>query len=396
MTVGLEHEDELARETTALRRDLHAHPELGFKEFRTAETVAGVLRASGIEVSEGVGGTGVVATIRGRRGGGGAIGLRADMDALSIQEQTGASYASRTEGVMHACGHDGHTAVLVGAARRLAARPDFAGTVHAIFQPAEEGLGGAPAMLEDGLFERFPCDSVYALHTAPGMPVGTIATASGPLMSAAGLFEVTFSGAGGHGGQGAHLTADLIVAAANYVLALQTVVARDVPALETAVISVGYVNGGSAEAPNVMPATLALGGTMRCFSRDTQELLGRRLEELAQSLAAAYRCTAAVQVTWVTPPLINPPDQAEIVVRAAAAAVGENNVHRTMPPVTGGEDFAFLMEARPGALVFLGNDPAGGGAVHNVHTPHYDFNDDAISVGVAYWTSLVKQVLGGG
>jgi hippurate hydrolase len=208
------------------------------------------------------------------------------------------------------------------------------------------------------LFERFPCDSVYALHTAPGLPVGIIATAAGPLMSAAGLFGVTFSGAGGHGGQGAHLTADLTVAQASYVLALQSVVARDVPALETAVVSVGYISGGSAQSPNVMPATLLLGGTTRCFSRETQMLVGRRLEELAQSLAAAYRCTASVELTWVTPPLVNPPEQAGIVVRAATAALGDSNVRGDMPPVTGGEDFAFMMERKPGALVFLCNDAA--------------------------------------
>lgn len=395
MTAERTGDDHLARETIALRRDLHAHPELGFQEVRTAGVVAQLLRESGIAVTEGVGGTGVVGTIRGRRPGG-AIGLRADMDALSIHEQTGVAHASRTEGVMHACGHDGHTAVLVAAARTLAASPDFAGTVQVIFQPAEEGLGGAAAMLEDGLFERFPCDSVYALHTAPGLPVGVIATASGPLMAAGGLFEVTFSGAGGHGGQGAHLAADLTVAQASYVLALQSVVARDVPALETAVISVGYINGGSAQSPNVMPAELSLGGTVRCFSRDTQTLVGRRLDELAQSLAAAYRCTASVELTWVSPPLVNPPEQAGIVVRAATAALGDSSVHGDMPAVTGGEDFAFMMERKPGALVFLGNDAADLAAVHNVHTPHYDFNDDAIPVGVAYWTKLVYQQLGSG
>jgi hippurate hydrolase len=234
-------DSDLLGELTEFRRDLHSHPELGFQEIRTAGLVAAALRASGVDVAEQVGGTGVVGTIRGRRAGEGSIGLRADMDALSLVEETGLSYASRTPGLMHGCGHDGHTAVLLGAARRLAADRDCAGSVHFIFQPAEEGLGGAAAMLEDGLFERFPCDAVYALHTALGLPVGMIATGTGAMMAAGGTFEVTFTGAGGHGGQGAHLTPDLIVAQATYVMALQTIVSRNVPSLETAVVSVGYV-----------------------------------------------------------------------------------------------------------------------------------------------------------
>src|SRR4051794_39958231 len=255
----------LLGELTEFRQDLHAHPELGFQETRTAARVAAALRACGVHVTEGVGGTGVVGTIHGSGSGAASIGLRADMDALSLVEETGLPYASRTPGLMHGCGHDGHTTVLLGAARRLAADRDFAGSVHVIFQPAEEGLGGASAMLDDGLFERFACDAVYALHTGPGLPVGTIATGTGALMAAGGTFDVTFTGTGGHGGQGAHLTADLMVAQATYVMALQTIVSRSVPALETAVVSVGYVNAGSPDAPNVLPAELSLGGTLRCF-----------------------------------------------------------------------------------------------------------------------------------
>src|SRR3954467_11411146 len=213
---------DLLAELTEFRRDLHSHPELGFQEIRTAARVAAALRAQGVDVTEGVGGTGVVGTIRGIGSGDGSIGLRADMDGLSLVEETGLPYASRTPGLMHGCGHDGHTAVLLGAARRLAAERDFGGSVHVLFQPAEEGLGGASAMLEDGLFERFACDAVYALHTAPGLPVGTIATGIGAIMAAGGLFEVTFTGAGGHGGQGAHLAPDLTVTQAAYITALQT------------------------------------------------------------------------------------------------------------------------------------------------------------------------------
>src|SRR5918997_4608780 len=271
MTPTDELDPTLLEELTEFRRDLHAHPELGFEETRTAARVAAALRAAGVEVTEGIGGTGVVGTIRGTTSGGGSIGLRADMDALSLEEETGLPYASRTPGLMHGCGHDGHTTVLLGAARRLAAGRDFEGSVHVIFQPAEEGLGGAAAMLDDGLFERFPCDAVYSLHTGPGLPVGTIATGTGAIMAAGGTFDVTFTGTGGHGGQGAHLTSDLMVAQATYIMALQTIVSRNVPALETAVVSVGYVNAGSPDAPNVLPAELSLGGTLRCFSKESQD-----------------------------------------------------------------------------------------------------------------------------
>jgi amidohydrolase len=386
-------DSELLGELTELRHDLHAHPELGFQEIRTAARVAAALRALGVDVTEGVGGTGLVATIRGAGSGGGSIGLRADMDALSLTEETGLPYASRTPGLMHGCGHDGHTAVLLGAAHRLAADRDFAGSVHLMFQPAEEGLGGASAMLEDGLFERFPCDAVYALHTGPGLPVGTIATGTGAIMAGGGTFDVTFTAAGGHGGQGAHLTPDLTVAQATYVMALQSIVSRNIPALETAVVSVGYVNGGHPDAPNVLPAELELGGTLRCFSTEAQDLVGRRIHELADAIAAAYGCSATARVTWVTTPLVNAPDQVDIVARAAASVLGEENVVTDMGPITGGEDFALMLDATPGALVFLGNGTAPDGTVHNVHTPHYDFNDEAIGVGVAVWDRLVRQQL---
>ena len=394
MTTPIDELDrDLLEELTEFRRDLHAHPELGFQELRTSARVAAELRAAGIDVTEGVGRTGVVGTIRGNRPGGGSIGLRADMDALSLIEETGLPYASRTAGLMHGCGHDGHTTVLLGAARQLAADRDFAGSVHVIFQPAEEGLGGAAAMLDDGLFEHFPCDAVYALHTGPGLPVGTIATGTGAVMAAGGTFDVTFTGAGGHGGQGAHLTADLIVAQATYVMAVQTIVSRNVPALETAVVSVGYINAGSADAPNVLPAELSLGGNLRCFSKESQELVARRIHELADTIAAAYGCSATARVTWVTTPLVNTADQVDIVARAAASVLGAENVLTDLPPITGGEDFALMLDATPGAFVFLGNGTAPDGTVHNVHTPHYDFNDDAIGVGVALWNRLVRQQL---
>jgi amidohydrolase len=370
MTTPIDELDsDLIGELTEFRRDLHSHPELGFQETRTAARVAAALRASGVDVTEGVGGTGLVGTIRGVGSGDANIGLRADMDALSLVEETGLPYASRTPGIMHGCGHDGHTAVLLGAARRLAADRDFGGSVHVIFQPAEEGLGGASAMLDDGLFERFPCDAVYALHTAPGLPVSVIATGTGAVMAGGGTFAVTFTGAGGHGGQGAHLASDLTVAQATYVMALQTIVSRNVPALETAVVSVGYVNGGRPDAPNVMPAELSLGGTMRCFSKEAQDLVAGRIHELAETIAAAYGCSATARVTWVTTPLVNTPDQVEIVARAARSVLGTENVFTDMAPITGGEDFALMLEARPGGFVFPGNGTAPDGAVHNERRP---------------------------
>src|SRR4051794_10674270 len=384
---------DLLGELVEFRHDLHSHPELGFQEPRTAALVAAALRACGVDVTEGIGGTGVVGTIRGVGSGDGSLGLRPDMDALSLVEETGLPYTSRTPGLMHGCGHDGHTAVLLGAARRLSADRDFGGLVHVIFQPAEEGLGGASAMLEDGLFGRFPCDAVYALHTAPGLPVGMIATGTGPVMAGGGTFDVTFTGAGGHGGQGAHLTPDVMVAQATYVMALQTIVSRNVPSLETAVVSVGYVLGGRPDAPNVMPAELSLGGTLRCFSKEAQALVARRIHELADTIAAAYGCSATARVTWVTTPLVNAADQVDIVARAAASVPGAENVFTDMAPITGGEDFALMLEATPGALVFLGNGTAPDGAIHNAHPPHYDFNDEAIGAGVAFWDRLVRQQL---
>lgn len=386
-------DSDLLGELTEFRRDLHSHPELGFQETRTAARVAAALRAWGVDVTEGIGGTGLVGTIRGVGSSDRSIGLRADMDALSLVEETGLPYESRSPGLMHGCGHDGHTAVLLGAARRLAAARDFDGSVHVIFQPAEEGLGGASAMLDDGLFERFPCDAVYALHTAPGLPVGVIATGTGPIMAGGGTFDVTFTGTGGHGGQGAHLAPDLTVAQASYVMALQTIVSRTVPALETAVVSVGYVNGGRPDAPNVMPAELSLGGTLRCFSKDAQDLVARRIHELADAIAAAYGCSATARVAWVTTPLVNAPDQVDIVARAARSVLGTENVFTDMAPIAGGEDFALMLEATPGALAFLGNGTAPDGTIHNVHTPYYDFNDEAIGPGVAFWIRLVRQQL---
>jgi hippurate hydrolase len=384
------HQPELA----AIRQDIHAHPEMGLEEVRTAALVAAKLREWGVEVTEGVGGTGVVGTIRGKLPGQRAIGLRADMDALAIHEATGAPHASTHPGTMHACGHDGHTTMLLGAAQHLAATRNFGGTVQLIFQPAEEGRGGARKMLADGLFDRFPVDSVYGMHNQPGLPVGQFAIRPGPFLAGTSGWRATFHGNGGHGGAGPHLAADLSVVLAHFVLGLQTIVGRNVPPLETAVISVGHISGGSDQAVNVMPAELLVSGTARCFTPATQLIIEKRMAELAHGLAALHGATASFDIRWGTVPLVNHAEQTAVAAAAAQALVGEDAVDTDAGAVTGGEDFAFMLQARPGAFIFVGNGTPADGVVHGLHTPKYDFNDEAIPVGAAYWVNLVERELG--
>ncbi len=379
----------------AIRQDIHAHPEMGLEEVRTAGLVAANLRSWGIDVTEGVGGTGVVGTIVGRRPGQRAIGLRADMDALAILEKTDLRYASTKPGTMHACGHDGHTAMLLGAARYLAEHPDFGGTLHLIFQPAEEGRGGAVAMLKDGLFTRFPCDAVYGLHNSPGIPVGQFACATGPMMSAADMWHVRFRGVGGHGGLAPHLTTDITYAQAQFVLGLQGIIGRNVPPLEAAVISVGHISAGSADSPNVVPSELLISGTARSFSDAVRDLLEQRLAALAQSAAAAWGATAEPVYQRITPAVVNPAERAAVQVAAAGAVVGDGNVNGALRPTTGGEDFAEMMRVVPGAFMRIGNGVAADGSFKGLHTPGYDFNDAILPLGIAYWVSLVEQELGG-
>ncbi|MGK7868372.1 M20 aminoacylase family protein [Falsiroseomonas sp. E2-1-a20] len=381
-------------ELAAIRQDIHAHPEMGMEEHRTAALVAARLRDWGVEVAEGVGRLGVVGTIRGTRPGQRVIGLRADMDALQIPEATGVPYASTNPGVMHACGHDGHTTMLLGAAKYLAENRDFAGTVHLIFQPAEEGRGGARAMLADGLFERFPCDAVYGLHNKPTLAAGQFATRKGPALAATDSFAVTFRGTGGHGGSTPHLATDITIVQAHFVLALQTIVGRNVPAVEAAVLSVGSIQGGSPVSPNVMPAELVVTGTSRSYAPKVRDLLERRIGELATGLAAAHGCTAEVAYRRGVPALVNHAEQTDLAVAAAARLVGEAAVDAQFPPVTGGEDFALMLEARPGAFMFIGGGKGPDGTSPNLHTPHFDFNDAIIPMGVAYWVSVVDQELG--
>ena len=381
--------DELIR----IRRDIHAHPETSFEETRTAAIVAEKLRGWGLDVTEGVGRTGVVGTLKGRRPGNRAVGLRADMDALNIVEQTGLPHASTIPGKMHACGHDGHTTMLLGAARYLAETPDFAGQVHFIFQPAEEAGGGAARMVEDGLFDRFPCDAVYGMHNGPGMPAGRFRLRPGPMMAAVDFFTVTFRGTGGHGGSTPHLATDTTIAQAHFVLALQNVIGRNVPALEPAVVSIGSIQGGSPSSPNVIPAEVAIRGTVRTFSDTIRDTIERRMRELADAHAAAQGCTAEVIYDRLCQALVNHPDQTAIATRAAVSLVGQGSVEGNAQPITGGEDFSDMLRVKPGAFIFIGNGVAADGSHHPVHTPRYDFNDDIIPLGAAYWVSLVREEL---
>ena len=383
----------LVPELVAIRRDIHAHPELGLEEHRTAALVAEKLKSWGIETTEGVGGTGVVGTIRGKLPGQRSIGLRADMDALALTEQTALPYASQTEGKMHACGHDGHTTMLLGAARHLSENRDFAGTVQLIFQPAEEGRGGAAKMLADRLFERFPCDAVYGLHNMPGIPLGHFAIRKGAYMASAARWDVKFTGNGGHGGASPYLVADLSIVQAHFVLGLQTIIGRNISALDSAVISVGYIGGGSINACNVMPSELIVSGTSRCFSKEIQEVLDRRMRELAEGLAKLHGAQAEVTIAWGAPTVINHDEQVDVAIAAATELVGADAVTGNARPITGGEDFGYMLEVKPGSFIFLGNGTNPDGSYHAVHTPKYDFNDEIIPLGVAYWIGLVKQEL---
>ena len=380
-------------ELIAIRHDLHAHPETGFEERRTAGIVASTLRGWGLDVTDGVGRTGVVATLKGKQPGTRSIGLRADMDALNIEETTGLPYASTVSGKMHACGHDGHTAILLGAAYTLAQHRDFAGTIHFIFQPAEEGLGGGLAMLGDGLLERFPAEKLYGLHNWPGMPVGRFGTATGAFMAAGDTWTVTLRGTGGHGGAGAHLATDVTVAQAEFVMAVQTIVSRNVPALKSAVISVGYVSGGIWDAPNVIPSQIVIRGTTRSFDEKVRELLERRLGEVAHAVAAVHGCTAELQYERIFAPLVNDADCTATAIAVARSIVGEGQVETTMTPVTGSEDFSFMLQQRPGNYIMLGNGVAADGSYASVHTPKYNFNDKALPLGVRYFVELAQREL---
>jgi len=379
------------KELTAIRRDIHAHPEPGFEENRTADLVAGKLQSWGIEVHRGLGRTGVVGTLKtgsSER----AIGLRADMDCLVMDEFNTFDHASTIDGCMHACGHDGHTTMLLGAARYLAETRGFDGTVHFIFQPAEEGLGGGREMVKDGLFDLFPVDGVYGMHNMPGYPVGQFAIIPGAMMAASDSFFVTIKGVGGHGAW-PHQSVDPVLVAGHMIVALQSVVSRTVDPMDSVVVGVSQVHAGSAE--NVIPDDARLSGTVRTFSVAMQDHVEAQMGRIVDHVAQAHGANAEFIFDRRYPPTVNHETETEIARSVAAGLVGADNVVTDGLPQLGGEDFSFMLMEKPGAYIFIGNGvgPGVGEGGCMVHNPHYDFNDAIIPLGVAYWTRLVSRLL---
>ena len=374
-------------ELTELRHDFHAHPEVLYEVHRTAGIVAEKLKAWGCdEVVPGIGRTGVVGVIRGRSNNSGkVIGLRADMDALPIEENTGLPYASTIPGRMHACGHDGHTTMLLGAARYLAETRNFDGTVVLIFQPAEEGGAGAKAMIDDGLMDRWGIQEVYGLHNQPGLPVGSFALRPGPLRAASDRIYITIHGKGGHAAK-PHCCIDPLLAGAHVVTALQSIVSRNVDPLESGVVSICMFHAGDTQ--NVIPATAKLTGTARSLQPHIRDLLEKRIVEVTKATAAMFGAEADVVYKRDYPVTRNHEREAQFAASVAAAVAGPDNVNTAAPPVMGGEDFSFMLEARPGAFIFMGNGDSAG-----LHHPAYNFNDDAIPYGVSYWVRLVETAM---
>ena len=374
-----------ADELADWRRDIHRHPELGFKESRTANFVARQLESFGCEVHTEIGGTGVVGVLRsGQKNR--SIGLRADMDALPIHEENAFDHCSSHDGVMHACGHDGHTTMLLGAARYLAQTRQFDGTVHFIFQPAEEGLGGALAMISDGLFDQFPCDSIYGMHNWPSMPTGQFGIKNGPLLAGGALFDITVHGQGAHGAF-PHHSKDPVLAASEIVVSLQRIVARQFNPLEAGVVSVTMFKAG--EAYNVIPKTSVVGGTARAFSREGLEVIEQEMQRIAKGVGAAHDVTVDCDFRVTFAPTINSEREAGMIADAASELVGENNVERDHYLISGSEDFSFMLEERPGAFILIGN----GEDASPVHTPSYDFNDEILPLGSALFARLIEREL---
>jgi len=379
---------------TKLRRDIHQHPEIGFQEFRTSDLVAQRLQRWGYTVTRGLGGTGVVGQLK-RGAGTRKLGLRADMDALPIQEATGLPHASCHAGLMHACGHDGHTAMLLAAAEHLATSGTLDGTLNLIFQPAEESLGGARKMMDDGLFDRFPCDAIFAMHNMPGFRQGQLLLREGATMASSENILVHIEGKGGHGAM-PHLGADPVVAGASIVMALQTIVSRNVPPLQMAVITVGAFQSGVAN--NVIPQQATLKLSVRALDRGVRELLRRRIVELVEAQAQSYGVTARVEFLPGYPVLVNTPTETALAREVAVALVGAENVLLQTEPLTGSEDFAYMLEEVPGSYLFIGNgdEASGGHGACMVHNPNYDFEDRNIPVGAAFWVQLTERFLAKG
>ena len=371
-------------ELATIRQDIHAHPELGFEEHRTADLVATKLKEWGIEVHRNIGRTGVVGVLRSGNGQA-SIGLRADMDALPIQEATNLPYASQTPNRMHACGHDGHTTMLLGAAKYLSETRNFNGTVNFIFQPAEEGIGGALAMLDDGLFRKFPCDAVFGMHNWPGQPIGTFRTGPGSRLAGGAFFDVAITGKGAHGAH-PHQSVDSVVAACQIVNAFQTIISRNVSAQDTAVLSVTQIHAGHAY--NVIPETATLAGTVRAMKRETMTLIEDTMRRLATSIAEGFNAQATLDFRLIFAPTVNNDTEMALYAEAAAELVGPDGIDRNSPPNMGSEDFGYMMEQVPGAHIFLGN--GGSAAVHN---DQYDFNDEAIPYGVGLYAAIVEKKL---
>ncbi|HTT40145.1 MAG TPA: M20 aminoacylase family protein [Burkholderiales bacterium] len=378
---------ELHGEMTAWRRDIHAHPELGFEEHRTADVVAAKLDEFGVEVHRGIGKTGLVGVLRAGSSER-SIGLRAEMDALPIYEANTFGHRSRHDGKMHACGHDGHTAMLLGAAKYLAETERFDGTVHFIFQPAEEGIGGARAMIEDGLFRRFPCDAIFGMHNRPGMQLGKFAVRSGPMMAGGAFFDIDIEGRGAHGAR-PEAGIDPVLAAAQVTVALQSIVSRNVRPVDTAVVSVTQIHAG--DAYNVIPQRARLSGTARAFSGEVMDLIGRGLVRVAEGVAAGFGATARVDYRPIFAPLVNDPKEADFAAEICAEIAGAGNVKRDPALIMASEDFSFMLNEVPGCFINLGNGDGEGAC--EVHNPSYDFNDRALPYGASFFVRLIEKRL---
>ena len=371
-------------EMTEFRHAMHENPELSGKETATSARIATLLEQYGYEVTRYIGGNGIVASLKngnGRK----SIGIRADMDALPIREETDLEYASKNEGVMHACGHDGHTTTLLTAARALAATKNFDGTVHLIFQPAEEIGAGAKAMINDGLFERFPCDAIYGLHNWPGLEQGKIQFTKKAMMASVDKATIVIYGKGGHGAR-PESAIDPVIVASSIVMALQTIVSRNVPPLQSAIISTGSIHGG--EAFNIIPDSVTISLTVRSFSADVQNLVEERIKQIVEAQVASFGATASVNYERLVPAVVNHPKHSDFALHVAKRVLGADRVVETEIPTTVSEDFAFMLEARPGAFFFLGN-----GDSASLHSPHYNFNDQNIIDGAVFWCALVEASL---
>jgi amidohydrolase len=390
MTSPIERIRAYHRELTEIRRDLHAHPELSFTEHRTSGVVAQYLRQLGVETHTGLAKTGVVGVIPGKKNGGKAVALRADMDCLPMHEANTFAHKSKHDGRMHACGHDGHTTMLLGAARYLAETRNFAGTAYVVFQPAEEGGGGGEVMVKEGLFERFPAQEIYAVHNWPGLPAGQMAVRAGPVMAATDEVQITLRGRGGHGAM-PHLVVDPVVAAAQVISALQTIASRNVSPLDSVVVSICSMQTSQLGAFNVIPEHVRLVGTVRSFRPETRDFAEKRLRDITTKIADALGCGADITYTRGYPATINSAREAQFAARVGERVFGRGNVITEHEPTMGGEDFSYMLQARPGAYVFLGQGgPAGGCFLHN---PNYDFNDEVIPLGAGYLAALVEDAL---